>query len=843
MHPFVPENLFGVTGAGFAIGSMSYNMSTDVFTQEFGVPPGIVTGSGQVTASADGLSDSASYDVDLQAPVTIAEAVVIDKSIQSDWQKIRVAFQVRDQYFNTRIDRSGIRIYAQASQPGRSASGNCRPDSTTGICVATVNLGDAWINSGDDISIEYGFSLSNLELHTDTVSVDASPSVTYADNFVAMVPVRPVLAGNDFDVEIVAFAVQDIESAKFTVVVDDPNVLTIDSVTPIYEDTWSYQIQIGSDGFTVVINRKPGGPAVTGSPQEEQHIVTARISISGSAVAGPAQLEIQVKEMNAPNAVRPGGEFIPDGGYVLGNVQGAVANISAPGFITITDDEVVGLLARVENGQGTFLNTAPLSKVSSSSWIRAHEVHRYGTTLREQSQATCTVSANPAFELTASPCSISFTSATSSGSAESIVNISHGALSTTVPIRVWTPVLPVRFETDTQRLGPITLQAGGAQLVDDACDPRYLWTSIKAFVAFQLGDGSTNVTSDEYDITDLLKAHVVAGNNTVVAIDTVAGTVTGKAPGTSTVHFGDASNGNITITVVSTAFHIRSFNVVTFADIDVSVSNSVLDAGSKSSASASFVNEPMTQEGTEAAHRILSVIRVVDPIDQTEYVRDVSSEDAIVYSSSDSAIVAVETNDRVVAVGTGVTSIGGVWNNSQVCASDANALTSRVVASVEVNLPAATNAYFTTSGQSQIDQIDLSHENDAAFLAGAGPSEYRLRVTAVYPEYTRDLTNDPRTHFVYGSDSTGSPFTIEPCVASSGMCARANESVNGTGYVNATFDHESVVAVLEVQVVRGLSLSVRSVAYPGWSGSDAIDKTTIKTISNTGVFQLSLIHI
>ena len=59
------------------------------------------------------------------------------------------------------------------------------------------------------------------------------------------------------------------------------------------------------------------------------------------------------------------------------------------GAFDVVDDDVLGLFTSATNGQGSFVNIAPLTGTSLQINLRTYEVHRYGTALREQGSTSC----------------------------------------------------------------------------------------------------------------------------------------------------------------------------------------------------------------------------------------------------------------------------------------------------------------------------------------------------------------------------------------------------------------------------------------------------------------------
>jgi len=820
----------------------------DEFTinQTFGLPHGIDPEASQITVELGSLSVSAPYTVTRLPAAEMVRAVVLDSEVQRDWLRIRVAVQVRDEHLNPATG-SG-RVYIQAVQGSglRDVSASCRPDSTRGTCVATVTVTPSWLDGGD-ITVSYGLAMNTLQMHPSRVIPRPYTELSFENNLIVLVPDRPVQASDSFDIEVFARAEQDLESAKFTIFMEDSSQVEVIQLRGSNEATWSYQFSSRSDGFTVVINRKPGVTAITQSPQELQALVTAEMRVVSSAAAGPVRLQLHVKEMNAPNAVNPGGQLIPDGGFAFGHVYGPNANINSAGHFQIVADEMVGLFSMISTGQGSFLNVAPITRQSRSLQVDSYEAHRYGQQLRQQLSASCSTTAgNAPFELGASPCTVSFVPSITTGSADTVIESTYGGFTALVSLRVWSPVLPLDLSTDTTTLAPIALRPRGTAMVSSDCSLTYLWSNLKASARFTLGDGGTSVT---YDVTELVSPNLQSSDSAVVTVSTANARFVGQSPGSATLGFGvDASAlGSLSITVRSQAapMHIVSFDIGVFAGIELELGRSSMIPGSDQQAFARLVQANMTQEGLDAAHYIVSSMVIADPTEGSEYFREVTDQPGIQYSSSNTAVATVMSDGaRLVATGSGLTDITAVWNNTANCdffVGTEDTLLSIGSASVVVELPAATSVYFTDQNDNSLTSIKLTNENDAAFHAGSAVNEQQIGVKCVYPDYERDLTYDDRTEFTYEDAASSQLFTIAECSQGSGLCIQARPGVSGTGGVRVRFDHESVALAITVEIIQGTQLVLLSSPYPSWGGSDTINKIALFQIGSTGEFQQALI--
>jgi hypothetical protein len=354
-----------------------------------------------VAACIPGLSDSDSFSVK-RAPPTAVDAVLLDTKIYSDWLQIRVAVSVRDEGFNTKTNRGSVYITAVGTSATKTAS--CQPSATEGTCVATITLPSSWL-SETSVPVYYGLGSS---LASQTLLAECTPVPTeaaaYEDNLMVNLPSQPHRSTDQFDVVIDAQATSDVESTKFTIFIEDTSSLEIvGTPTGLNGNVWSYQFVVRSDGFTAVLNRKPGAAAVTSQSQQVQHLVQAKIRVKPGATIGFAAVQLRVQELNAPTPINPGGQLIPEGGYVLGNALDQNFSLFAAGHVAIVEDNAVGLFVTPKDGLGTVVNTAPLTGAANEILIEGWSVYRFGTTLRRAAIATCSLTAGPIVGITVTP--------------------------------------------------------------------------------------------------------------------------------------------------------------------------------------------------------------------------------------------------------------------------------------------------------------------------------------------------------------------------------------------------------------------------------------------------------
>ena len=278
---------------------------------------------------------------------------------------------------------------------------------------------------------------------------------------------------------------------------------------------------------------------------------------------------------------------------------------------------------------------------------------------------------------------------------------------------------------------------------------------------------------------------------------------------------------------------IGSFDVAAFATMSLQVHQSTIDPTATQLATVSLTQRNLTREGAEGEQYLVASMTIVDPIDGARVIDQVAAGLNVSFASGNTAVTQVMSGNMVTALGSGTAHVTGVLSHGGMCGSAADQQSSSP-AVVTVELPAATSAYLADDSGTPLTAVKVAHHSDAAFFAGQAPREQRIRVMAVYPEYTRDLTDDPRTTVL---NPPSNPFTIGPCIGSAGLCIHPNASVAATGTLAATFAHEAVDATATVEVIQGTSLDIVPRPYPSWPGSDSVTKAELSMIGSTGAHQ------
>lgn len=803
--------------------------------------------SGAVSVTA-GLFHATTSQTSPLLPSETVNAVVLEDTVVRDWLKVRVALQVRDGAYNTMTSRGRvyINVWQSASENAKQAS--CFPHKVHGTCVATAALSSAWL-TGENIQVSYGLSPSEQTTSVSVVHTTLYTEPIYTDNFLLVLPSRPLLVHDTFDITVHARAPSDIESAKFTLFIDDTDAVEfVGSPQGTHEATWTYQFSARPDGLTVVLNRKPDSPGVSQSAQAAQKLLTTSMRVLPGTTPGNVSMRLRVQEMNAPVPINPSGQVIPMGGFVLGHVEGVDTVFNGPGVFKVVDDLSLAVFSSTSTGQGTFVNTAPFTTTPIAISVTAMEVHRFGDTLRGVAIASCMLlssDADDVVELLPS-CDMQLTQYHTNGAVCVNVSLTVNGLSAILPLRVWMPELPLRLGLDTTVLKPITLYDGSSPMYshsESGCAVRIMSTALHAATRFYQRSPAGVVHTEFMDVAGLVWDQMQSSNASVASIDTEARRIRGHTSGLVTISFSSALLGSITLTVdTRVTVHIASTDVLAFAAVAIDdrwVQTNIVTHMHKLQTSVHVVQDAIRQEGFEGRQYLVASMAVEDPVDGSLYFEDITFDTGFYFESNNSQIALIANASSIIAMGSGTAAVRIIWTNPMECDALQTTRMSSAI-DVAVALPAASSVRILDDGGNSLTSAVLAHYTDPAYIAGSAVFEARISVLAYYPGYSRDLTVDPRTVFAYNT----SLYTVGACTSEGNIgfvCVAALLGVAGTDQLTVAFTHESVTAVVDVVVVRGRSISVTPRPYPRWPGSSGVRKHTMSRIVAGGLYQQLLL--
>jgi hypothetical protein len=510
---------------------------------------------GTLTGTLGSLQTTIPYSA--PAPdVPSIRAVLVDglEGIYSSRPTVRVALQARDEFgavpaipqvLSARVTPGTAMAadLALTAGPAASVSASCSSDATNGgICLVTVTLPPNWfsaVRANRAMSVEANFAdgrVAAVSLGT-LNAMRAFDFISSINRHVfVQLPYHALLPGETASIPVYAhttFAV-----AGFRLSFTCASALIITSVT-LDTTRWTAQISKGSNQQFVVnafLLQLQNAPTTMQAPSL---IAMVNIQVSPAAVTQTtATFSAQILDLLSvlESPVLPGGAAFPVAARIIDRFyDGLTPAIS--GRVVIGLEQTQGVLASIPVAH--FINTARLNGLTLRAPISVWAVSSAASVGPLTTGLSC-FSSTPNVVKVASNCSFVFLDGSeTTPTASTSVSVAAGTFSTTVAVRVWTPILPIRLE-----LSPATspiLPINGWLFYDAAlatCRPVLQRPRVSAFANFTF-DGVNVIRAR---VTDL-----VIGN---FASDNAAVRVTPDA----LVRFNQSASALITVTVPSLGF-------------------------------------------------------------------------------------------------------------------------------------------------------------------------------------------------------------------------------------------------------------------------------------------------
>ena len=108
------------------------------------------------------LSDSVTVFSSLSVASAVRAISLLSAEIWPDDPVLRLAAQVQDDSHNVQTLPTTITVKAVSSSLSMEVEGSCSPDSTSGSCIAGVQIPSGWFQSGETLSVQYGLPAQSL---------------------------------------------------------------------------------------------------------------------------------------------------------------------------------------------------------------------------------------------------------------------------------------------------------------------------------------------------------------------------------------------------------------------------------------------------------------------------------------------------------------------------------------------------------------------------------------------------------------------------------------------------------------------------------------------------------
>ena len=820
-------SLSRLSGVGFPLVGSATRTESDKHERRFGFfrtyPPGQAALSGAVgarSAHSTFTTSAAAYSIVARPRATLVSAVVRTpyvggvQTVNAFRSKVAVAYQVRDDYGNTDVDKSLVVTADVQHEDGvMTATGSCTwVFSTGGIGECNVHLSDAWFASPGSASVTVSFSYGGVEVASSSagaVALQEAPFHPLLDEagMVATMPTGPVYAGERFTVEVRAHtgpAAYALAAWQLTLLYDTSVLgLQSSSFSSLYKEA-TVNDQVAGQVVALTLDLAPG--------------------VAASQVQGKADLLVASFEFRALNTLAAG-RF--DGGLSLS--VDAMVNTGHFLYVDAEPGQINGLggaALEVEHAASVLAvlaypataepaNTAVLDGADVAVDITVVQVtdrpSQPMAITTSPSAFTCSALEVPAGLFgVVSPCTVLLTNTMTHGGTGSVLVVSEeGGTSATVTLTVWFPQqLSVQVADDT-----LNRIAGS-----EACaSSLYQQTEATAVAVFG-GEGLVNVS--DVDVTDLVTLEA-------------SGSITLSG---SVVHASSPGYASVTISSAAISVTPASVSVVDAAVTAVALQSAVVTDMFWSrtppvtvswAVSASFAARVQLQQRFRAeGDRGTVEASVLFSDGQTWLV----PPDELSATSGSASLQVQRTPDarwEVEVAVSAVTECGLIVSTAWDACPAVTLATG--LAPVHVQVPNAVSVVLRI-GRNRLTEPDDSAASSPISL----PTSSAVTITVFFDDGTsRDFTSDARAN-----------VTIDPGDASCASYAAGGLQVLAGATCNqirltATVSAYGLTSSASVPLVRFVSLELTLLPFPAFPGSDAILMSTLRLLDCSGYRQLA----
>ena len=804
----------------FFIGPPSSD-GVNAYSQSFGLLGSPADRAHGLSAALGSLSDSVTVFSSLSVASAVRAISLLSAEIWPDDPVLRLAAQVQDDSHNVQTLPTTVTVKAVSSSLSMEVEGSCSPDSTSGSCIAGVQIPSGWFQSGETLSVQYGLPAQSLTTLSETVQLREKPVFSVnADASVFMeMPLRPLFPGDMFTVPVYGDAESSSAVGSYTVRVQSTDAEQASLVELLADSSvWLAQTMSGSDGSITITAVRSDQEAVPIDERVELFSLTAQVSSEASTDRfHPQVLSADVLFMGDSNL----GQILPPANEESVKAYALSRNgVTLSGGLYIAEDALLSLLPYA--AQAELVNTALLDASTVTSSLTVLAVFPSGT-LNKIVGASCS-SEDPTVLQVSSNCdSVYLTTNQTQASTDAVVSLSYGGLAASIPFLIWVPtsplvIVPVSSTTTVLYRVPLWFNSS------ESCSPLYQRSSLGVYCSLTNSEDSI----DSLDVTDLVSDRLSASNSAVLSIEGVA--VRGVSEGVAEVVLLSPApgllTGSVQFNVTSSPVEVLGLDVQVLTSLALHAPSSVSPPPSSNAQLSVSVDQLFDFEGIEGSVLISAVFEDGSRMPLT-------LGDGLSVVSLNENVIKV-SGDVVTAVGSGQGHlVEAIWLSNGTCDSPGvGGFIAMETAEVTVSLPSPTRIEVSPQN------VLLASPDTAASLIGI-PTSTVLSVVAVFPDDRRqDLTADSRTVFllpdgvaISESGSSGSVLlTVEP------------DTTSGMASIEITFQQfPEFSELLNFTVVSVEDVSVAATPFPTYPGSESMSVTTIQPISETGQWQMLLL--
>ena len=781
------------------------NTSGIVFQQAFTKLSGSLSGQLSALFTASNVGASVGVSTSTQVAFDAAAHLLHPSSIvyQED-RDLRVAFQVRDSNYLTRVSETSVEVEAiLVGMSSTARSVQCSPHLTFGTCVSTLSLPEDWFRTPANVLLQ---PLLNREALPTTTLLTLQPSpallTTITNNILVECPARDIVSGESFLLHVYGYSTFSISG--FSVVVQTTSPLTVTSLH-IDNTQWSVQTANGTGRF--VVSAILSSPAEADGPSDGSGTLLFSLQVfTAPRLSSAVEASVTAQVQSLSNAV--------EGSTVLGtsgNTSGPAQFLSRDGqgltgTIYVVPNSVLAVYPYIQ--QTELVNTAVLTGSLVSVPVQVFVGYTSGDVLAySEDNVNCTSSAPRVVNPDSSCYAVVFSGEETAGSSLVSIMYSVGTARGTLPLRVYFPALPLVYTITDSILNRIQYS--------NSC-MAYQQATISVHTDFI---ASSEFTISNVAVTNLVSPLLNVSDGSVLSVS--GDNVQGLSPGNGSVCavLNSISLGCTLVTVSSEPVEISGLAGSVLIDISIMASGRVVNANSTIVATI----QPRSQFRFEQEQGTVLVA-----VQFTDGVISVVDSAEVSISASNTSVYSVRGN-AVVSTGSGEAVGEFVW---QPLAGQCNL---NIVDFFLVTSSLPSPIAILTSLPPSPELHMLTTPSDPTSLVGV-PTSLALTVTALFEGGRRlDVTRDPRVTFEPSSDTLR---------LDDGRVVVA-ETTPGLVQLTVQYRDSEVVlnTTLDIEVLVSTGVIVLAHPYPTYPGSEEVNVTTLNPIEDTGVWERVVLEI
>ena len=789
---------------------------------------------GNIHAKLGELTTQSSFASQLSSAVTVTAAMASATDIYHDDSVVKVAIQVRDAAYNTRVKATTVALAAHGNEAllGQNADPStvqCNTSTTTGYCVASIVMPPAWFNiEGGVVTLQYGIGSIGATQTVGTVTLHVKNTYTVASGVSMVLPHRSLFRGETFDVDVSAqigsgvklFWVSfNVEASGLTIVgISSPAKFGLASTTSELPAVNVSAIGQATSSYLQGLSEAD----LNNDASAAEMLLTISLRVDSAAALDTSfTIGCQVIDLQDYFDVRK----LPPNGLATFVDRTGVSISSATGSVFVATESISGMLGYAE--QGDLVNMAMVIGTQQTINLNIVGFTVRGAT-RSRLPAACTSSATDVLQVNFDCTSVFFNGGETTGASSVTVTAQpvtvtaqpSSGLSLDVPFRVWGAMLPVALELEDGLLNKVQDWSRNLGL---GCASRYQQTPLRVSVKFASG----NLLQKVYINAASIQSNLVSTNTSILMVQFSANNglfVRGIAAGLAMIKYmvNNVEQGSVDVEVTDVEVQVTR--------IALSIVNSIglggyttpfVDALGNTTAVATLTNATLIAEFEKAYVYCVAVFS--DLMSEPVFLAD-----GLVLSSLNANVVTID-EQFVSAAGTG----NGLLVQGQLTSGNCGTtVVGTGLGYVDVNLP-------LPSGM-RIDRFS-SKLTVAGDAATAAPSAFSttsgLRVRLEYPGSVFQLmTTDSRT--VYDTFFANGLFSVETPAGVPTIVTNSTAGCNsGVGLLSVSFKHVPVSANISITIVCASSVSVTAHPFPTFTGSNAMTASTLAPFAGSGVYQ------